>query len=387
MSEIKYQIEQKKSIDSEELASFSILYAPLLKPLSYQFYLLMSGILESHGRIKNNRFFCDTLHCTPLELTQAREELEQFMLLKTYESDDKSSLILQLQPIKRGFKFLNHEVLGRYYLMKMGTKAYQFAQICFKDPTLSLDGYNNISQVFNPQEMSDYSMKEESEFQTYRITSEVKKGSFDLSKFLKKCSKLIFPTSERNKNNLQVIEEMGNYYNVSIEDMIEFVGKATPNKTMTFNVNKFKELVRKKYLPLQEESKDPYKMNPVAFLQRKQNGVLPSNVDARLLEELTNQYKLKDDVINIMIEHILNTNQNRLDRNYVTKVASTWVRNQVDSQEKAFEACKPIEKKTKTIKQMDRKLPDWYTNKDEEEFEEVNIEKMAEFEKMLEELE
>ena len=128
-------------------------------------------------------------------------------------------------------------------------------------------------------------------------------------------------------------------------------------------------------------------MNPVAFLQRKQNGVLPSNVDARLLEELTNQYKLKDDVINIMIEHILNTNQNRLDRNYVTKVASTWVRNQVDTQEKAFEACKPIEKKTKTIKQIDRKLPDWYTNKDEEEFEEVSVEKMAEFEKMLEELE
>ena len=43
--------------------------------------------------------------------------------------------------------------------------------------------------------------------------------------------------------------------------------------------------------------------------------------------------------------------------------------------------------KTKIKKPIDRKLPDWYTNKDEEEFEEVNIEKMAEFEKMLEELE
>ena len=44
-------------------------------------------------------------------------------------------------------------------------------------------------------------------------------------------------------------------------------------------------------------------------------------------------------------------------------------------------------KKTKINKPIDRKLPDWYTNKEEEEFEEVNIEKMAEFEKMLEELE
>ena len=184
MSEIKYQIEQKKSIDSEELASFSILYSPLLKPLSFQFYLLMSGLLESHGRIKNNHFFCETLHCTPLELTQAREELETFMLLKTYESEDKKSLILQLQPIKRGFKFLNHEVLGRYYLMKMGTKAYQFAQICFKDPTLSLEGYENISQTFNPQVMSDYSINQENDFQTNRFVAEPKTGSFDINKFL-----------------------------------------------------------------------------------------------------------------------------------------------------------------------------------------------------------
>lgn len=386
MSEVKYQIEQKKSIDSEELASFAILYAPLLKPLSYQFYLLMSGILESHGRIKNHRFFCETLHCTPLELTQAREELERFMLLKTYQSDDQKSLILQLQPIKRGFKFLNHEVLGRYYLMKMGSKAYQFVQICFKDPALSLEGYSNISEVFNPQVMSDYSMQEETQFQTYRLTAEPKKGTFDLSKFLKKCSKLIFPTSERNRANLQVIEEMGNYYNVSCDDMIEFVGKATPNKTMTFNSNKFKELVRKKYLPLQEENEDPYKMNPVAFLQRKQNGVIPSSVDARLLEELTSQFKLKDDVINIMVEHILNTNQNRLDRNYVTKIASTWVRNEIDTQEKAFEACKPVTKKTKTMKQVERKLPEWYTNHDEE-YEQASDEEIEEFKKMLEELE
>ncbi|MGN1344339.1 MAG: hypothetical protein ACI4U3_07145, partial [Traorella sp.] len=298
MSEIKYQIEQKKSIDSEELASFAILYAPLLKPLSYQFYLLMSGILESHGRIKNHRFFCETLHCTPLELTQAREELEMFLLLKTFESDDKKSLILQLQPIKRGYKFLNHEVLGRYYLMKMGTKAYQFAQVCFKDPALSLDGYHSITKEFNPSIMSNYSLQEENEFQINRFRQENKSGSFDINKFLKKCSKLVFPSNQRNKENLTIIENMGNYYHVDIEDMIELVGKAIPNKTMVFNPEKFKELVRKKYLPLQKENEDPYQLNPVAFLQKLQKGVQPSNVDARLLEDLTNQFKLKNEVIN-----------------------------------------------------------------------------------------
>ena len=386
MSEMKYQIEQIKSIDSEELASFAILYAPLMKPLSYQFYLLMSGILESHGRIKNARFFCETLHCTPLELTTAREELERFMLIRTYQSEDQKSLIIQLRPIKRGFKFLNHEVLGRYYLMKMGSKAYQFALLCFKDPALSLEGYEDISKPFQASDMSEYSMKEESKFQVYRIQRKEKKGGFDTARFLKKCSRLIFPTDQRNKENLSVIEEMGSYYHVSIDDMITFVGKATPSKTMKFNPLKFKELVRKKYLPLQEENENEYDINPVRFLQKKQNGVMPSNADARLLENLSGQFKLKDEVINIMIEHILNQNDNRLDKNYVEKIAGTWVRNGIDSAEKAFEACRPKEKKSVSKKKVERKLPEWYTQ-EEEDYEAASEEEIAEFKKMLEELE
>ncbi len=386
MIEIKYQIEQIKSIDSEELASFAILYAPLISPLAYQFYLLMSGILESHGKIKNHRFFCETLHCTPLELTTAREELERFMLLKTFESKDKTSLILQLQPIKRGFKFLNHEVLGRYYLMKMGSKAYQFAMMCFKDPALSLDGYEEISKNFSVTTLSGWQKKEEEEFQTHRYLQEKKSGSFDMNKFLKKCSKLIFPTSQRNKTNLEIIEEMGNYYNVSMEDMIELVGKATPGKTLTFDGNRFRELVRKKYLPLQEECENKYEMNPLKFLQMKQNGIKPSSVDARLLEDLSNEFKLKNEVINIMIEYILNANENRLDRKYVEKIASVWVRNGIDSAEKAFEACQPKQKKKGKTKE-ERKLPSWYTDKEEITEEEASEELLAEFHELLQGME
>lgn len=387
MAETKYQIEQIKSIDSEELASFCILYAPLMEPLSYQFYLLMSGILESHGRIKNHRFFCETLHCTLPELTQAREELERFMLLKTFYNSEQNALILQLQPIKRGFKFLNHEVLGRYYLMKMGSKAYQFAMLCFKDPALSLDGYENISVPFNAATLSGWKSEEEEEFQTNRYLREKKKGSFDISKFLKKCSKLVFPGKERNKANLEVIEEMGNYYHISIEEMIEFVGKATPSRTMEFNANRFKELVRKKYLPLQEEKEEGYEMRPVRFLQKKQNGVALSSVDAQLLEDLSNKFKLKDEVINIMIEYILNNNENRLDRKYVEKIASVWVRNQVDTAEKAFEACKPKEKKKFLKKTEERKLPEWYINNENEQEEEASEEMLAQFNELLEGLE
>ncbi|MGN1343353.1 MAG: DnaD domain protein, partial [Traorella sp.] len=88
--------------------------------------------------------------------------------------------------------------------------------------------------------------------------------------------------------------------------------------------------------------------------------------------------------INILIEHILKTNQNRLDRNYVTKIASVWVRNGVDTKEKAIEACQPVKTK-KTYSKTTRTLPEWYKN-DEEDFEEASEDRIEEFEKMLEEL-
>ena len=270
--------------------------------------------------------------------------------------------------------------------MKMGSKAYQFAMMCFKDPTLSLDGYEEISKNFSVTTLSGWQKKEEEEFQTHRYLQEKKSGSFDMNKFLKKCSKLIFPTSQRNKTNLEIIEEMGNYYNVSMEDMIELVGKATPGKTLTFDGNRFRELVRKKYLPLQEECENKYEMNPLKFLQMKQNGIKPSSVDARLLEDLSNEFKLKNEVINIMIEYILNANENRLDRKYVEKIASVWVRNGIDSAEKAFEACQPKQKKKGKTKE-ERKLPSWYTDKEEITEEEASEELLAEFHELLQGME
>lgn len=383
MSEMKVQIEQIKSIDTEELSSFTILYAPLLKPLSSQYYLLMSGIYESHGKIKNHRFFCEALHCTPMELSAAREELEEMMLIKTFVNEETNSMIIQLLPIKRGYKFLNHEVLGRLYMMKMGTKAYLFAQQCFKDQELSLEGYKNISKPFDAQIMSQWAKGQEEDFQKNRLSAATKKGSFDLNGFLRKCSFLVFPKELRTKENLSVIEEMGNYYKVSIEDMILFVGKAIPHKDPKLNVNRFKEMIRNKYLPLQKENTDIYQMNPVAFLMNKQQGIMPSNADARLLENLSSQFKLKDEVINVLIEYILANNENRLNRSYVEKIAGVWVRNQIDSKEKALLEIEPKKERKQTKKK--RTLPDWYMA-EEEEFETASEDELLEVRRMIEEM-
>lgn len=386
-NEQKYQLERIKTLDHEELSSFCILYAPLLTPLAFQFYLLMHSLLDTHGKIKNNRFLCQTLRCTPLELTQARIQLEQFLLLQTFESEDGKSLILLLRPVKRGYKFLSHEILGRVYLKNMGTQMTQFAQLCFKDTSCVPENYHEISAPFKTSALDQWNEEEEDRYQQFieKKDKPVKK-SFDMKKFTASCSLLIFPENQRTKKNLQIIQDMGDFYKISMKDMKEFVGKATPYPELIFNEYRFRELIRDRYLPLQKEVTNIYEAHPLRFLEIKQKGVKPSRADAKLIEDLVNEMKLPPIVVNVLIEHILNTKDNRLDRSYVEKIASVWVRNQVDTFDKAVNACseeKTVVTKKKVSSKTTRQIPQWYNEK-EESFEKASD---AEVEALLKQLE
>ena len=52
---------------------------------------------------------------------------------------------------------------------------------------------------------------------------------------------------------------------------------------------------------------------------------------------LIEHYRLPNDVINIMVEYVLDKNNQNLNKNYVEKVASSWVRLKIDTKEKALE--------------------------------------------------
>lgn len=72
------------------------------------------------------------------------------------------------------------------------------------------------------------------------------------------------------------------------------------------------------------------RISPLELMQEYQNGGKVADADQKLLEELLFQYELKPSVINLLIEYILLTNEFKLPRNLVTKVAAHWKRSGVE---------------------------------------------------------
>lgn len=367
MNDTKYVIEYKKNLNQEELSSFMMLYAPLLSKLATQLYLLLMSLKNTTCKIRNHRFLCESLHCSLMELNSARKELEQFLLIKTYENKEKNVLLMVMENPKCGNDFLKHEVLGRYYLKMMGSKMHQFVTVSFAQMESDKKDYVEITQPFKMETLAYWNEKEEHQYQTYLETLPKPQWSFDLEAFLKNCTELVFPSNARNLSALETIARLGTLYHISIQDMIQFVGLSIDIKNQKLKENILRKKILDAYQPLAVELENRYEMLPYDFLYELQNHIKPSSADARILEDLAANYKLPVMVINVLVEYVLQQNDQKLDRSYIEKIAALWVRRNVDTYEKAVAQCKQSEAIKKERKTIGRKIPQWYNEEEIEE--------------------
>ena len=131
--------------------------------------------------------------------------------------------------------------------------------------------------------------------------------------------------------------------------MRRYVQRSINPSTHVFDLDKLKEMVMRNR-KVMETSKDPYQMPPVKFLQNKQNGIPVVKSDQALIERLCTQFQLSVEVVNTLIEYTLQQTHQQFSRNYVEKVAASWVRLGVDSRKKALEIINQAPKEYKREK-------------------------------------
>jgi replication initiation and membrane attachment protein len=191
---------------------------------------------------------------------------------------------------------------------------------------------------------------------------------FDYDRFIRSLgdSVLLFPYSLRTKENMQTIGQLATLFSITPEKMKTLVAKSIDIEANTFDGEKLKKLcLNEKSVDVVEGSNE-YDLSPVSFLYLKQ-GVPVSNADKRLLEYLQIQLQMKPEVINVLIEHCLENTNQKLSRDYVEKVATTWIRQKVETLEDAL--------KQKENRSYSRKKSVKY-DKDELKFEEQDLEKL-----------
>ena len=92
-----------------------------------------------------------------------------------------------------------------------------------------------------------------------------------------------------------------------------------------------------------------------------------SRADQNLIDHiLFEQYHFEPQLINVLIEYVLERCHQTLRRNYVEKVASTWVRLGIDSKEKALQLIAEETEKS-CAKSKTKELPQWFHESDNQE--------------------
>lgn len=347
---------QMSTYDTSTLIS---LYGPLM---GRDAVILYSALLEQATfsiPTKNHSYLSSVTGFSASRMERIRGDLESYLLLKSYYNKDDESYIYEIVPPLSRTAFLSHDVFGRLYQQRMGIELYTFLVQQDADVEES-DGFQDISKSLNVDFYKQWRPSDEELFSNAKAKSmddvEVRMD-FDYDEFLV-ISNMVFPKQARTRKNLQTIARVANLYAIKASDMRKLVARSFDIVTNTLDEKKLEYLANKN-MPTAQLPNDIYEATPFQFLQYKQNGVPIAESDRKLINDLLMKYKLAPEVVNVLIEFTLNMTDQKFNRSYVEKVATTWVRQNIDTKELAIAATKessnPYAKKDKDVR-----LPDWY---------------------------
>ena len=364
-------------LSSEQRQSLNLLYGPLMGKNSICLY-------EFFGSIQNLVELEDVYLLLNMNASQfdiARNRLEQYHLIETYVHEG-DMLILLYAPLLPD-SFLCHETYSRLYLASVGAKCFDKVKaMLYKDKTVS-SSYTKVESPLDVSILDSWNESKEIAFEKVKPTIK-QKYDFDFATLFKGMDR-IFPVRLRTSKNLDRIAEMAKIYGIDAKDMRKYVQRSTNPSTHVFDLEKLKDMVMRNR-KVMEVNKDPYKMSPVKFLQNKQNGIPVVKSDQALIERLCKEFQFPIEVVNTLIEYTLQQTNQQFSRNYVEKVAASWVRLGVDSRKKALDIINQSPLENKRDKKAEKVVLDdkFYTQKEEKSDAQLHKE-MLELQKMLKE--
>ena len=364
-------------LSSEQRQSLNLLYGPLIGKNAICLY-------EFLGSIQNLVELEDVYLLLNMNASQfdiARNRLEQYHLIETYVHEG-DMLILLYAPLLPD-SFLCHETYSRLYLASVGAKCFDKVKaMLYKDKTVS-SSYTKVESPLDVSILDSWNESKEIAFEKVKPTIK-QKYDFDFATLFKGMDR-IFPVRLRTSENLDRIAEMAKIYGIDAKDMRKYVQRSTNPSTHVFDLEKLKDMVMRNR-KVMEVSKDPYKMSPVKFLQNKQNGIPVVKSDQALIERLCKEFQFPIEVVNTLIEYTLQQTNQQFSRNYVEKVAASWVRLGVDSRKKALDIINQSLVENKKEKKEEKVVLDekFYTQKEEKSDAQLQKE-MLELQKMLKE--
>ncbi|TCP32106.1 replicative DNA helicase loader DnaB [Scopulibacillus darangshiensis] len=397
------------------------LYQPLIGPGASSLYttlwhevddrLFISGTLTHHHLMVSTN--------TPLStLLQERKKLEAIGLLKTFKKKEKDQLVLfyELQPPLTPKQFFTDGLLNIYLYNRIGHQDYNRLKQSFIQDKLSEQDIENVTVDFNdifqsvhPSELknNDQELQESNVWLDREQSSEpILKRSFDFDELYRYISSVIISKEAFTVEVKEAIEKLSFVYQLTPLDMSKVIQEAFIH-TGEIDIQVLRKEVRNYYrleagvqLPALSSRLQPLSaqemagktpqtdverqiqqfelMSPYDILEQMADGGEPAAPDLRLVEEILFEQKLNPGVVNVLIHYVMVTNDQKLIKSYVEKLAGHWARKKIKTVREAMALAKSEFEKTQewsATKKGHRtkagknsrqdKLPKWMTGETE----------------------
>ena len=113
--------------------------------------------------------------------------------------------------------------------------------------------------------------------------------------------------------------------------------------------------------------------SPYEFLKARYKGGKPTGKDMEILEGLLEDQKLNPAVINVLVDYVLKTNNNKLSKSYIETIAGHWKRSNIETAEEAMSIAEKEHKKNSKTKKKEKIVPSWFNEKIESTSEEAKL--------------
>lgn len=354
------------------------LYQPIIGYKAAMLYFtLVNYINLNEGDFLNHENVFHIMQISPSDFLLARKALEACGLVRTYlkiENDCKKYTYVLYAPLSPHDFFqdaLFKGTLVRYIGEKEATKLALHYR-CHFDKDSGSDISSSFNDVFNP-ELNDPSF--DAELPLFLKDNKPLKirSNFSREKFFEHLKAYMILDSAFSNKECDEIERLATLYGLDVITMADIVMDSFNEKNrkgsrVDFSHLKERAISEAKYATINrkvtqgktfvrisgktklvDEIELMSQASPKNYLQSKQDGVPPVTSDLRLIGYLSETMGLNNATINALIYYCLQKCDNRLERNYVEKVASSLRREKITS---AIDALNYLEQKKNNTKPL-----------------------------------
>jgi replication initiation and membrane attachment protein len=367
-----YTITLNFDLSNYDIKVLSLLYMPLINMASFSLYMALYSYhyLKSSVVVEEHQLL-DHLNLKTTLFKQAREKLEAFELLETYQKDE--DIILKLKSPLTAKQFLSDTIFGSYLQAELGESYIQTMIVQFQMETTSLEHYQNMTKSFDEVFEVKHHKKVDIKQALFGNGGHQARASvpeFSFETWIETLPKRYQQAAMYRASYQQHLSHIAYIYQLTPEQLKTLILKLTPeqaldHRALNLQARLFLETLNQS-LTISTKDKGSLesqigKLSPFYIIEKYALKEV-QGLALQTVADLTERHAVDMGIINVLVMFVLKRKDGVLPHvHYLEKILQDWLYKGVRTTEDALKMISELEVKyTPKVKTTQKSVePDW----------------------------